>query len=189
MKEKRADYISGMENINPEDIIVLDESGSDLKQASDYARTEGGQRIKAPKPHNPGEKFSIIAAISITSIVAATYVSTAVNGAIFETFIEKFLLRKLRPGNFVVMDNICFHKQEIIRDLVESVGAKVVFLPPYSPDLSPIEKMWSKIKQIIKTKKPRTKPEFHDAFFSALTSVSEDDLEGWYEECGYQVAA
>lgn len=178
-----------MQGINPEDIIVIDESGSNLKQVSDYARAEGGQRIKAPKPHSPGERFSIIAAISITTIVAAMYIDAAVDGCIFTTFVEKLLLKKLRPGQFVVMDNVEFHKHEIIKLLIESTGARVVFLPPYSPDLSPIEKMWSKVKLIIKQKKPRTKAEFHEALFLALGAISDDDLSGWYEECGYQVAA
>jgi len=74
-------------------------------------------------------------------------------------------------------------------DLIERTGAKVVFLPPYSPDLSPIEKMWSKIKEILKRKKPRSKAEFHDALLEAITSVNEGDFEEWYEACGYSVAA
>jgi transposase len=178
-----------MQDINPEDIIVLDESGSNLAQTSDYARAEGGSRIKSPKPHNPGIRFSIVAAIAMTGVVAAMYTDSAINGDIFETFIRVHLLKELRPGNFVIMDNIHFHKQEMIRVLIESAGAKVVFLPPYSPDLSPIEKMWSKVKHIIKTHKPRTCSEFHHALFFALSSVTNEDIEGWYEECGYQVVA
>jgi transposase len=188
VQEKRLDYIEALEHIDPNDIIVLDESGSDLRQTSDYSRAEGGKRAKAAKPHWPGEKFSIMGAISMSCILAVMYIDCAINGDIFKTFIEKMLLKKLKPGQFVVMDNIAFHKQPIIKSLIESRGAKVVFLPPYSPDLSPIEKMWSKVKEIIKRKKPRSKAEFHDALFIALSSVNEDDLESWYEDCGYAVA-
>lgn len=177
-----------MKNIDPADIIVLDESGSDLSQTSDYARAEGGKRAKAPKPHCPGNRYSIIGAISINTIVTMMYIDCAINGQIFLDFIEKMLLPKLRRGQYIVMDNISFHKQEMIRTLVESIGAKVVFLPPYSPDLSPIEKMWSKIKEILKRKKPRTSSEFHNALFNAISSVTDDDLESWYEDCGYQAA-
>jgi len=178
-----------MREIEPQNIIVLDESGSDLKQTSDYARAEGGARAKAAKPHCPGKKFSIIGAISITCIVAVMYVECAVNGNIFKAFIEELLLPKLKPGDFVIMDNVSFHKQLIIRTIIESKGARVVFLPPYSPDLSPIEKMWSKIKETLKKNKPRTKAEFHDALFLALNLVNEEDLESWHEDCGYEVAA
>ena len=176
-----------MKKINPSDIIVLDESGSDLSQTSEYARAEGGERARAPKPHCPGNRYSIIGAISISKIVSMMYIDCAINGAIFLSFIKKLLLPKLRQGQYVVMDNINFHKQEIVKNLVERVGAKVVFLPPYSPDLSPIEKMWSKIKEIVKRKKPRTDAEFHNALFSAAGAVSAEDLEAWYENCGYQV--
>lgn len=187
--EKRTEYLESMQYIDPSDIIVIDESGSDLSQTSDYARSEGGQRAKAPKPHNPGERYSIIGAISITSIVAVMYVDCAIGGDIFAYFIEKMLLPNLKPGQYVVMDNINFHKQDRIKLLIESVGARVVFLPPYSPDLSPIEKMWSKIKHIIKKDKPRTQAEFYNALFYALGAVCEEDLEGWYEDCGYGLAA
>lgn len=178
-----------MENINPADIIVIDESGSDLSQASDYARVVGGARAKLPKPHNPGKRYSIIGAISIINIVAIMYIDSAVNGEIFYSFIEQLLLPELKPGKYVVMDNVGFHKQQMVRLLIESTGAKVVFLPPYSPDLSPIEKMWSKIKEILKRLKPRTDAEFHNALFNSLGAVNDDDLEAWYEDCGYQLAA
>jgi len=177
-----------MEGIDPSNIIVIDESGSDLKMASDYARSHGGERAKAPKPHISGSKFSIIGAISTTCIEAAMYVKAAVNLEIFETFVEKFLNPKLSAGKYVVMDNINFHKNDGVIKLIESTGAKVVLLPPYSPDLSPIEKMWSKIKEFLKRSKPRSDAEFHNALANALYDVNEEDLYGWYEECGYSMA-
>jgi transposase len=178
-----------MENIDPNNIIVIDESGADLSMANDYARAEGGQRAKAPKPHISGTKYSIIGAITLSAIAAILYVENAVNGYIFHGFVKKLLLPHLKKGMYVVMDNVSFHKQKIIIELIESTGAKVVFLPPYSPDLSPIEKMWSKIKEILKKLKPRTKHEFYNAICNALDVVNSSDLDGWYEECGYATAA
>lgn len=186
---KRKDFIDSMSLINPEDIIVIDESGSNLSQTSDYARSEGGSRAKMPKPHNPGKKISIIGAVSILCIISIMYTNSAVNQDTFFTFVKECLLKELKPGQYVLMDNISFHKQQYIRDLIESVGAKVVYLPPYSPDLSPIEKMWSKIKEILKRIQPRTEAQFHEALFNALNEVSSNDLEAWYEECGYELAA
>jgi len=161
-----------MEDINPKNIVVIDESGSDLKMASDYARSQGGSRAKAPKPHVSNSKFSIIGAIGTTCIEAAMYVKEAVNLEIFETFVEKFLNPKLNSEKYVVMDNVNFHKNEKIVELIESTGAKVVLLPPYSPDLSPIEKMWSKIKEFLKRSKPRSDAEFHNALANALYDVN-----------------
>lgn len=147
---------------------------------TDYARAEGGNRAKSPKPFDVGEKFSIIGAVSLSGIVGMMYIESSVDGDAFVTYIEKFLIPKLRKGNFVILDNVRFHKKAEIKELIENVGAKVVFLPPYSPDLSPIEKMWSKLK-------PRTNADFHAALSEALFSVNEEDFEEWFEECGYAI--
>ena len=168
--------------------MILDESGSDLKQARDYARAEGGTRAKAPKPHCPGKKFSIIGVISIFAITAMMYIESAINGSIFFTFVKELLLPKLGPGKYLIMDNINFHKNSAVIELIESTGTKVVYLPPYSPDLSPIEKMWSKIKTILKSIRPRTESEFHDVLFHAANEVDQDDLQAWFEDCGYKTA-
>jgi len=187
VKIKRENYLAAMEDIDPNDIIVIDESGANLSMTSDYARAEGGERAKAPKPHLPGNKFSIIGAIGLACIVATMYITSSVDKDTFEAFVTQSLVPKLEAGKYVVMDNVPFHKNNYIVSLIESTGARVVFLPPYSPDLSPIEKMWAKIKEFIKRSKPRSNAEFHDALAVALNSVNEDDLQGWYEECGYNV--
>jgi len=179
------DFIDAVEEIDPNNLIFIDESGSHLGMTSDYARAEGGERAKMPKPFDIGEKFSIIGAICLTGIVAMMYISSSVNGSIFKTYIKKILIPKLHRGQFVIFDNVNFHKSKELIAMIESTGARVVFLPPYSPDLSPIEKMWSKIKEILKRKKPRSKAEFHQALLESITEVTEEDCEEWYEACGY----
>lgn len=176
-----------MEEIDSKDIIVIDEAGANLGMTSEYARAPGGERAVAPKPHCSGQKYSIIGAISMAGIEAITYIEGSVDGGIFTGFIENVLLPQLKQGQYVVLDNISFHKQAKIAQLIESRGASIVFLPPYSPDLSPIEKMWSKIKDILKRFKARTASEFYKAISTAVHAVNEEDLEGWYEECGYNV--
>lgn len=185
MQEKRDNFIDGLEDIDPKDIIVIDEAGADLTMATEYARAEGGARIKAPKPFTTKEKYSIIGAISMMGIVAVSYLKMSVNASAFIAYIKKFLLAKLGPNKYVVLDNVKFHKNQKVISLIESTGAKVVFLPPYSPDLSPIEKMWSKIKEIIKRLKPRNKIDFHNALTDALLSVVQSDCEEWFDCCGY----
>ena len=189
MKRKRIDYMDAVSEIDPNDLIFLDESGAHLGMTSDYARMEGGKRAKMPKPFDRGEKFSVIGAIALTGIVAMMYIASAINGNIFKTYIEQLLIPKLRRGQFIIFDNVSFHKSAELIELIESVGAKVVFLPPYSPDLSPIEKMWSKIKEILKRSKPRSRAEFHRSLLEAITSVDDEDCEEWYESCGYPIAA
>lgn len=142
--------MSALATKDPSNFIFLDEAGANTSMVNDYGRAEGGKRLKMPKPADHGEKFLIISAISMLGIMALTYCNDAVNGSIFMTFLKNFLLGKLRPGHIVFLDNIKFHKSGKVKALVESVGAKLVFLPPYSPDFSPIENMWSKIKHFIK---------------------------------------
>jgi transposase len=176
-----------MEDKNPEDFIFIDESGTDTTVSTEYARTEGGDRIKAPKPSGTWDRFSIIGAISILGIVAVMYGKWATDACIFISFIKDCLLKSLKKGQIVFLDNAKFHKNSRIKELIESVGAKLVFLPPYSPDLSPIEKMWSKIKHYIKKKAPRNAGEFHNALNYALSELEDDDFEEWYDACGYQL--
>ena len=176
------------ENKDPKDFVFIDEAGASTVMANDYGRAEGGDRLKMPKPMNHGEKFSMISAISLLGIMAFSYCKMAIDGCAFLKFIENFLLKKLSPGHIVFWDNIKFHKINKAKELIESVGAKLVFLPPYSPDLSPIENMWSKIKHFIRKLMPRTPAEFHQALCAAINELSNEDFEGWYENCGYALA-
>ncbi len=166
---------------------MLDEAGADLGMTTDFSRAEGGERAKAPKPFIVDKKFSIVGAISIIGIIAMMYVEKAINKDIFVNYIEQLLLPKLKKGQYVIMDNASIHKSEAIVNLIESAGARVVFLPPYSPDLSPIEKMWSKAKEILKRLMPRTKADFHNAVAIAMDTVNEEDCEEWFDACGYPI--
>ena len=105
---------------------------------------------------------------------------------IFKAYVEKILLPTLKPGDIVILDNLSAHKNHATRDLIESVGAELWFLPPYSPDLNPIEKMWSKIKAILRTSKARTEKALINAIAKALEAVTTSDAKGWFESCGYQ---
>jgi transposase len=103
----------------------------------------------------------------------------------FDEYIKQVLAPQLRPGDILVMDNLNAHKSEIALEVVQSRQAEIKFLPAYSPDLNPIEKMWSKLKQILRGLKPRTSQELFDAAGIALGMITEDDAHGWFESCGY----
>jgi transposase len=167
--------------------IFIDEAGANLRMESTYARAEGSTRIKMPVPFNRGPKLSIIGAISMKKIEAALYGEWSTDGEIFFTFIEKQLVPQLKANNIVVMDNVKFHLQERVAIAIESKGGKAIFLPPYSPDFSPIEKMWSKIKNTLRKLRARTLKEFQKAIAIAFKEVSESDLINWFKCCGYKV--
>ncbi len=174
--------------MNPEDLVFIDEAGSQTNVVSEYARAKGQKRAKMAKPGCRWEHFSMIGAISIFGIIAITYGKWATNTVMFLSFVQDFLIKKLRNGQIVFMDNVPFHKVGKVRELIESVGAKLVFLPPYSPDLSPIEKMWSKLKHFIKKFGPRSAGEFHNALINSIGELNDEDFEGWYDCCGYSWA-
>ncbi len=176
-----------LEQKNPENFVFIDEAGANTIMASEYARAEGGKRIKSPRPGCTWEQFSIIGAISIFGIIAITYGKWATDSLLFLGFVKNFLLKKLRRGQIVFIDNAKFHKDKKVRELIETAGAKLVYLPPYSPDLSPIEKMWSKIKHFLKKLMPRSIAEFHSALISAINELNDEDFEEWYECCGYSL--
>ena len=157
--------------------------------ANDYGRAEGGERLKMPKPMDRGNSYSIIGAIGLSGIIGMLYGEIKVCGAAFLEFIKIELLPKIGTKHVVFLDNASIHKSNSIKEMVESTVAKLVFLPPYSPELSPIENMWSKIKGIIRKLMPRDPGAFHNALVEAISELSDYDFEEWYEHCGYEVKA
>ncbi len=109
----------------------------------------------------------------------------ATTGDVFEAYVREVLCPTLRPGDIVVMDNLSSHKRATLEMLIEQAGASVRFLPPYSPDLNPIEMMWSKVKSFLRTAKARTQTTLLDAIAAALKTVTANDAKGWFTECGY----
>lgn len=151
-----------------------------------YGRSQKGERLVYGCPYPRGNKYSIIGAVSISEITAALYTESSVDGEIFLNFIENYLAPKLKTEQLVILDNVSFHKVKGVKEIIESVGAKVIYLPPYSPDLSPIEHMWSKIKAYLRKSAARCHDTFKAAMKTAFTAVQPSDLKGWYSNCGYK---
>jgi len=166
-------------------LIVLDESGAHLGMTSLYGSALAGQRVKCASPLNKGLRISIIAAISIRGVEAALYGNWATDTTIFKQFIEKQLLPRLSTNSLVIYDNISFHKNKEVIALIQSSGARVEFLPGYSPDLSPIELMWSKIKHYLRRLAPRNFREFKKAISLAFHTITQKNLISWFKHCGY----
>lgn len=187
VKKKRDDFIESLESQDPEKFIFLDEAGADMRMDNEYARAVSFNRVKAPKPLQRGQKFSLLSAISVFGIIDFLYVELSVTAVIFLHFITNMLCPKLKKGHVVLMDNANIHGSPAIKEAIESKGAILVYLPPYSPDLSPIEKMWSKIKAAIRKLKPRSPRDFHSALVKAISELNINDFAEWYEACGYQL--
>jgi transposase len=162
--------------------------GSNLGLTRLYGRAAAGQRVHDHVPGDHGGNVSTIDAIGLEGIRTGLSVPGAIDGETMLFFVEELLVPTLNRGDIVVVDNNPIHKLDEIEDAIEAVGAWVLFLPTYSPDLNPIELCWSKIKSRLRSLKPRTLPDLLDSLGHAFSSISQHDIRHWFEHCGYQVA-
>lgn len=148
-------------------------------------RAPRGTRVIDKTPHGHWKTTTLIAGLDITGVRCSTVVDGAVNGDVFEAFVTQVLVPQLHHGDIVVMDNLSSHKRERTRMLIEQRGAQLVFLPPYSPDLNPIELVFSKVKQLLRSLACRTKNALWHAMQSLLDQISPSDAENCFAHCGY----
>ncbi len=161
-----------------------------------YARALKGKRAVGDRPDGRGKNLTLVGAMALRGIVAAmTFFGgcdqlcwcASRNRYAFLTFVEKVLIPNLWPGAVVVMDNFSSHQVAGIRKAIEAAGAKLVFLSPYSPDFSPIELGWSKIKEFLRTQAARSYPALDEAITSAIDAIAPQDIVSWFRHCGYCV--
>ena len=183
VKQLRLEYQLIMWAIETNNLVFIDESGANLNMAITYARSTKGRRAHGPKPHNKGKNLNIIAAIAITGVIAALSFFGSNDTLSFLFYVTDVLVPQLNRDMVVVMDNLNLHTTDEVRKAIEDTGAKLVFLPTYSPDLSPIEMFWSKVKSILRSISPRTTEQLHSAITVAFNSVSTSNLFGWFYEC------
>ena len=173
--------------MDPARFVFVDECGTNITLTRLYARAPRGERAFGKAPRNWDKNVTLIAALSTEGMGAAMSVEGATDGAAFEAYVKHFLLPNLKEGQVVVMDNLQVHKSKKVGKLIESVGASVLFLPPYSPDFSPIEEAFSKIKAILGSIEARTQQTLVEAIGQALDAVSHKDALGWFSHCGYRL--
>lgn len=130
---------------------------------------------------------TLIGAVRVGGVAAAVSVEAATDGPVFLAFVRDALVPALRPGDVVVMDNLGAHKVKGVREAIEGAGATLLYLPPYSPDLSPIELFWSKVKQALRAAAARTAEALGHAVRDAFAAVTTQDLRNWFRHCGYRV--
>ncbi|MER3554726.1 MAG: hypothetical protein C4331_10365 [Meiothermus sp.] len=164
-------------------LVFVDECGTHISPSREYARAPAGQRAVGKVPRNKGENLSLIVAMSGHEFGAEWVLDGAVDGDAFVVYTEQVLLPFLKPGQVVVMDNLGAHKRAEVKTLIESCGCTLLFLLPYSPDFSPIEQAFSKLKAFLK--KARTRLSLAGAIASAIRTLSPHNILGWFTHCGY----
>ena len=171
-----------------EHLVFVDEAATTTKMLRLYGRALRGQRARDAAPHGHWGVRTLIGALFGTGRTACMTIDAATDNEIFYQFVIRILVPKLRPGDIVILDNLSSHKQQRVRVAIEAAGARLEYLPPYSPDLNPIEKMWSKVKAILRKLAARTSEALDEAIRIALESVTPSDAAGWLASCGYTIS-
>lgn len=170
-------------------VVVVDECGSNIALTPLYARAPKGQRASDSVPRNRGKNTTLMASLTLEGIAASMLIEAAANGAAFEAYVEHILAPSLQPGQIVVMDNLRVHQTARVRQLIEEKGCQLWFLPAYSPDFSPIEEAFSKLKTGLRRSKARTREALEAAITQELLTVTSQHAGGWFEHCGYVCSA
>ena len=169
-------------------LVFIDESGVKTNMTRLYGRATRGMRANDSAPHGHWGVRSLISSVRADGETACLSVDAATDAEIFQTYVQKILVPTLRPGDIVVMDNLSSHKSPAVEKAISAAGASVEYLPAYSPDLNPIEKMWSKIKSHLRAAEARTSRALHSAIRRAFDAVTPKDTESWFVSCGYTIS-
>ena len=163
----------------------IDESGTHLGLTRLFARAAAGQRVVEATPGASGTHYTLLATLGWHGVGAVGVLAGAVDGLAFEAYVQQALAPTLRKGDVVVLDNLSAHKNARVQALIEARGARVVFLPPYSPDFNPIELCWAKVKSALRSAKARTPEVLLAAITEAFATISRQDIHAWFAHCGY----
>jgi transposase len=186
LKAERAAWREEFAAVDPARLVFVDETGSNTAMDRTHGRAPCGVRVDGPAPHGHWKALTLTAAVRLDGVGARLAFDGATDAASFETYVERCLVPTLRPGDVVVMDNLACHKAAEVARLIAAAGAEVRYLPAYSPDLNPIERLFSKLKADLRSAKARTVDALIEAMGDALRAVRPGDIRGWFRHSGYQ---
>ncbi len=172
--------------IYAEQLVFVDEMGANISLAPVYAWSRRGERAYASVPRNWGKNITLLASMTLEGMGECLAVEGSTTTAVFEAYLERVLVPSLRPGQVVVMDNLSAHKGSRVRDLIESKGCELLYLPPYSPDFNPIEEAFAKIKGLLRKAEARSREVLIEAMGRALEALTARDAHNFFEHRGYR---
>jgi transposase len=185
---KRAWFRRRVAGVDPQRLIFIDEAAVNTAMTRRFGRAAPGERVFDRVPRNYGAQTSMISALGLRGLVATMTVEGAVDTLAFDAYLNEVLKPELKMGDVVILDNLNVHKASQVERVAGERGARVIWLAPYSPDYSPIEPCWSKIKQALRAAKARTREELDAALGRVLKIITKSDIRGWFNHCGYSVA-
>jgi transposase len=188
--EARRGWRAELAGIDPARLVFVDETGADTRMTRAYARAARGRRAPGKVPWGRWERLTVIGALALDGVVASMSVAAATGTAVFLAFAEQVLVPALRarPDAIAVMDNLAAHKAEAVRGALDRAGLGHRYLPPYSPDLNPIEPAWSKLKTRLRAVGARSREALDAALGPALATITAQDARGWFRLAGYLAA-
>lgn len=185
VRARREQWNGLAKTVDAKHLVFLDESGVNVDMARRYGRGRGGRRVVDHAPLSKPKSTTILSSIRLDGELAFTTFQGGTTGARFLTYLKDILIPTLRPGDIVVMDNLRTHHIQAVAELLHDAGAQVLYLPPYSPDLNPIEKLWSKVKAVLRKLRVRTADALAAAIPFALGLISRQNCVGWFRCAGY----
>lgn len=184
---QRRNFTIARRFVDHEHLVFLDESGAKTNMTRLYGRAPGGTRCVDHVPNGHWKTITMLSAIRSDGVMrdATVLIDGAINGETFLTYVEQFLVPSLRPSDVVVMDNLASHKIAGVQEAIDGAGCDLWYLPPYSPDFNPIEKLWSKVKAWLRRVGARTFEALSDAVADALRAVDTSECINYFQSCGY----
>jgi transposase len=168
-------------------LVFLDESGVTTEMTRRYGWAPRAERVWEAVPAGHWRRLTVLAALTTQGVLASMTIESPTDGDVFLAFLEQVLAPKLEPGHIVILDNLGAHKIPRVRPLIESRGAQLLYLPPYSPDFNPIEQAWAKLKQQLRGVKARVVEHLELAVTEALTTLTADHARAFFRHCGYGI--
>lgn len=185
MAAARADWKAGQSKLDPAKLVFVDETGANTKMIRTHGRAPRGQRVRDKQPWGHWKTTTFTCGLRCDGLVAPWVLDGAMNGEAFEVYVDQVLAPSLSEGDWVIMDNLSAHKGQSVRQLIEARGARLLFLPPYSPDLNPIELAFSKFKTLLRKAAQRTVPTLWDKIGELLDDFTPDECANYFRHDGY----
>lgn len=185
MQEYRVWWQAERRGLNPEKLVFLDETWTKTNMTRRYGRAPQGARLVDHVPHGHWQTTTFLAALRADGLLAPLVVDGPINGEVFLAYVEQHLAPILQPGQIVVMDNLSSHKVKGVRDAIAAVGARIVYLPPYSPDYNPIEQVFAKLKALLRKAKERTVEGLWQRIGNLLDLFTPTECRNYFRHCGY----
>lgn len=183
--KRREDWIEGQRDLDPARLVFIDETWASTAMARSRGRAPRGERLQAAIPHGHWKTTTFVAGLRSTGMIAPMVLDGPINADTFQDYIDQVLVPELQPGDVVVMDNLSSHKGTGVRAAIEAAGARLLYLPPYSPDLNPIENAFSKLKALLRTAAERTVEGLWKAIGRCIGRFTPNECANYFKAAGY----